>query len=82
MDWQEYLRQDINAFHREDCYMAQIALEVRRVLSKKPNSHKLKDFKLKFSTQGETTSNEYSQSRVDASKQFWMTVAGIRPQNE
>ena len=48
LDWLEYLRQDVNAFHREDWFSAQIAQEIRRTISKEPKSVKIDSFLQKF----------------------------------
>ena len=48
LDWLEYLKLDVNAFHREDFYWAQIAQEVRRTVSKDPQRVKIEHFLQKF----------------------------------
>ena len=48
IQWMSYLEKDTNAFHREDYYLAQIALEVRRSYVKSPAKVKMKDMILEF----------------------------------
>ena len=44
----EYLERDVNAFHHENYYLAQIAAEIRRSFCKHPKKVRLQDFLLKF----------------------------------
>lgn len=48
LDWLEYLDWDVNAFHREDWFLAQIAQEIRRTISKDPEKVEVDDFLRKF----------------------------------
>jgi hypothetical protein len=48
MDWIAYLDNDVNVFHREDYYFAELIAEVRRSWVEDKKSVKLKDFLLKF----------------------------------
>lgn len=48
LDWLAYLDWEINAFHREDWFLAQIAQEVRRTISKDPEKVKIEGFLRKF----------------------------------
>jgi len=48
MDWIVYLDNDVNVFHREDYYFAELIAEVRRSWVEDKKSVKLKDFLLKF----------------------------------
>jgi len=50
LGWQRYFEEEWDENTKEHYYLAQIALEVRRVLAKKPNAIKLKDFLLSFVT--------------------------------
>lgn len=50
LDWLEYLRLDVNAFHREDYYWAQIAQEIRRTAVKDPKNVKIEQFLQRFET--------------------------------
>ena len=48
LDWIVYLNEEVNSFHREDFYLAQIASEIRRSWSNKPNKIKLENFLMKL----------------------------------
>ena len=48
MDWIAYLDNDVNVFHREDYYFAELIAEVRRSWVKDKAEISLKDFLLKF----------------------------------
>jgi len=78
--WTKYLQNEVNVFHREDWYMAQIAAEVRRAFSSKPQDVKTKDFILDFKT-GMDSTTDVEQSEIDTaarmqqSKNFWSAVA-------
>jgi len=53
LSWLAYLDYDVNAFHREDWFLAQIAQEVRRLISNKPKKVRLNWFLLKFTNKKE-----------------------------
>ncbi len=81
MEWRDYIRQDSLRHHRQDYYLAQIALEVRRVLKKNPNALKIDHFLLKFvlgetGTEKKAITEEDFERRVESSKAFWGAVAG------
>lgn len=46
--WSVYLEEEWNRPDRTDHYLMQVGVEVRRVLSREPNSHKLDDMRLEF----------------------------------
>ena len=48
VDWKYYLERDVNAFHREDYYLARISMQIADMFSKSPQ--KLKDFLIKFTS--------------------------------
>lgn len=48
LEWMVYLDYEINSFHREDFYLAQIAREICALRAKKPNSIKIENFLLNF----------------------------------
>lgn len=80
--WRVYLEEEVNHFHREDYFMAQVALEVRRVLAKNPNKYKLKDFLIKFRSdkpepQRPLTEEEKKQ-RVAKSMAYWLGITGAK----
>lgn len=67
--------------NRSDWYAMQVAQEVRRVLSKKPNAIKLKEFKLKF--EDTEKKKESPKETMDHSKSVWYAIAGLPiPQQE
>jgi len=65
---------EITGFHRENYYLAQIAAEVRRTNSRKPQSVKVEDFVLKFTT-GE---QKASGTPLQSSKSAWLGMFGIK----
>jgi len=48
LDWMQYLDDDINAFHREDYFLAQIAKVFVQANVKNPKNIKLDDYLVKF----------------------------------
>jgi len=73
--WQEYLRAEENETQREHYYLAQIAAEVRRGISKKPKSIKLEQFLLRFERkkiESRPLTEEEKQKRADKSKSIWL----------
>jgi hypothetical protein len=76
--WMHYLEQEINDFHREDYYLAQIAAEVRRAFSKDPKSVKLKDLLLEFHPEEKKTKPMSKKTRIQQSKNFWLALAGVQ----
>lgn len=75
-EWLDYLDQDVNEFHREDYYLAQIAAEIRRMFSKKPNRIKVDDFLMRFAADKGGADTE-SAERVKASKSWWLGALGL-----
>jgi hypothetical protein len=77
----EYLDRDVNAFHPEYQYWAQIALEVCRGRLKEPNKVTLKDFLLKFEsvTTASSTLEEADKTneKVDPMKAFFFALTGL-----
>ena len=78
VDWMVYFDEDLNRFHREDYFLAQIAQEIRRVLSKKPDKIKLDSFLLKFEYAKEKVPMSRKE-RMEMSKGFWFGMAGFDP---
>lgn len=80
MLWKAYIAWEANAFHREDYYLAQIAQEVRRVLSKSPKKIKLDHFLLKFETKSSKAraKAESVETRTTRSKSFWFGIVGVK----
>lgn len=82
LDWIVYLEKDVNAFHREDYFFANIAREIaqiRELLSaKKPKWLKLDEFLLKFtSKKKEITKSLTREEAAERSKRKWLPWAGI-----
>lgn len=73
-----WLEQEIEQPNPSDYYLMQIAQEVRRVLSKKPNQIKLKHFRLKFDK--ETVENKEAKARQ--SKNTWMSILGVKEETD
>lgn len=83
--WNAFLEWDLNAFHRQDYYLAQIAREVRAVLAKKPALVKLKDFILQFGSgkqdkppKENLSPEELKQKATAASKAYWFNLLGFK----
>ncbi len=75
--WNVYLNQEINGFHREDHYWAQIAAEIRMVLAKNPSRIKTEHFLLKFERKDKKkTEMVIDDAYIERSKSFWFGVAG------
>jgi len=68
LDWADYRHQT-----REDYYLAQIALEVRRSYVKHPNQVKFKDFVYR------PPDIKEKEDRVAASKAAWLSVLEMKP---
>lgn len=82
--WKVYLERDVNTFHRNDYYFAQLAQEIRRVLSTKPEDIKLSSFLLKFENKKgpvvEKTPEEVEAAKAQRSmwsKSFWCGLVGL-----
>jgi len=81
IDWMTYLEQDVNAFHREDYFLANIAKEVQRTIAKDRKSVKLKPFLLKFVREGVkrvARRPTVEKEATEKSKSRWLAWAGIK----
>lgn len=86
LEWRFYLREALNEFHREDYYLAQIALEIRR--SWASTNRKLSDFLITFSTeekkavasspQKREKTEEEKKAYLARSKAAWLGALGIK----
>ena len=77
--WMEYLKQDINAFHREDYFWANIARLIREfqmMFTKKPKRVDLEPFLLKFEPEKEKPSLP-PEKTLEQRKRRWLAWAGI-----
>lgn len=70
MDWIVYLDEEMNLFHREDFFLAQIATEIRRSFVKDPSKVKFKDFLIQFKKKVEPKKLSIEE-RSKRSKAFW-----------
>ncbi len=76
VDWVAYLNEDVNAFHREDYFLASIAAEVRCTYVKEPMKVKLSDFLIKFKEKVKQKKVNIEE-KTKRSKAFWGTVTGF-----
>ena len=77
--WQEYLGKEFMVARREDYYLAQIAAEIRRTISKYPKKIKLQDFLLKFKNKKRDKMSELDlKEKTRRSKSFWKALVGIK----
>jgi len=72
--WQAWLNEQWNHPSLSDHYLMQIAAEVRRVLSRKPNEIKLEHFNLKFGRPEPVDQT----SQAELAKAAWATRLGKR----
>ena len=70
-----YLDEEVNGFHREDYYYAQIAAEVRRGIVKHPESVKVSQFLLKF--RNEEENKQTPEEKMGDAKQFFSALTGM-----
>ncbi len=83
LDWVVYLEQDVNAFHREDSFLANIAREIcqfREMFVKKPKVIKLEQFLQKFTSKKEKKDMKTltKKETTERSKNRWLAWAGIK----
>lgn len=80
--WKVYFEQEWNRHDKLDFYLAAIATAVIRGNAKNPSSVQLDDQLLKFSQRVErprqAMTEKDRQTRLDASKAFWLGVAQVR----
>jgi len=76
----EYLEREVNAFHREDYYLAQIVAAIFKVNVEHPRRVRLEDFLLKFRTKkkGEAKVKVGWKERMRRSKSFWLGALGLK----
>ena len=76
VEWVAYLELEMNSFHREDFYMAQLAAEIRRGYVKNPNKPKVEDFLITFGMK-----DVYKKTVKEAtrdSKSFWNSLLAVK----
>jgi len=71
VDWITFLKREEGQAKRQDYYMAQIAMEVRRSYVKNPKTVKLKDFIFETETKAEPKS-------PSKSKSIWAAVLNVK----
>lgn len=79
VDWLVTMEIERSATKPEHYYLAQIAQEVRRVLSKNPNSVELKHFLLKFTSGKSGGADPYKddpEAAAERSKSMWSSFMG------
>jgi len=77
VDWVVYLDdEEINGFHREDYYLANIAAEVRRSYIKDPTKVRTESFLMKFKKKDEIERpvKMTREERTKRAKSFWGAV--------
>lgn len=72
--WTFWLGEQWNLPSRTDNYLMQIACEVRRVLSRRPRSIKMKDFKLEFGDSKGKAKQQSLAYRTMAAKAKWIGI--------
>lgn len=70
VDWQTYIEQSLNDFHREDYFFAALITEVRRIFAKDPRRIKLEQALIKFQT-GQRKADSVKDTTTK-SKGFWL----------
>lgn len=83
VDWMVYLEQDVNAFHREDYYWAQIALEIRKVFAwgKSKRHWQIKDLLILFKENAPEV-REDRVKRTSSVKSYFFNLLGMRGQKK
>jgi len=78
MDWMAYLEMDLNAFHRENYYLAQIACIIAKVFGgKSSKSLKIDDFLLKFKTRKKKRKQVSKEDTIEMQKRRWFARVGL-----
>lgn len=83
LDWMEYLKQDVNAFHREDYFLASIAMHIRMAFAKDPGKvpkleHFLLKFKEKVRKKIKVMKEMTREEAAEKSKRYFLPWAGIK----
>jgi len=77
--WMEYLDNEDRKNSKQEYYLAQIALEVRRNWAKNPNSYKLDDFLFKVDKKPPVKTKEgEADVNLDTYKNFWFVGTGYK----
>lgn len=84
IQWIEYLEQDMNGFHREDYFLAQIAYMQAIANAKNPKSVKFDSFLMKFDRKKSQSqvSEEQVRFKMLQSRAVWGAVLGVEIPND
>lgn len=81
-EWQQYFKQELEIPTRQEWYLAQVAAECRRFVSKRPGSITIKQFILNLAPKGKRPPAVEAevQERTTKSKAFWfgLLAAGTK----
>ena len=82
--WIEYLRKDVNDFHREDYFLAQISMDIRRLFKTRQQAlrHQMKGSLLKFELAKGKVPIEQEGERIGGEKlrnqkRFFLNAVGL-----
>ena len=80
LDWIVYLDADVNAFHREDYFLANIVAEIRRGNVKKGVITRVEDFliKFKFKKKEKQLSKKEQIKRMNKRKSWMGHIVGLK----
>lgn len=76
VEWCRFMEIEVNEFHREDYFLAQVAAESRRAVSKHPRQVRVEDFLLRF-----RTPRTKKPPTLAESMSFWLGSLGFRPES-
>ena len=81
--WKVYLDELWHRHTRWDYYLAQIALEVRRLFAGKAASkYKISDFLITFTRPQQVDPEVAQRQRLESSKSFWLGLVGLAGKKE
>ena len=76
LEWMSFLRMEQGRVRKLDCYLAQIAAEIRRTIVEKPNQVKISDFLMKPADKQAAPAT--LEERIAFSKAAWCSALGIK----
>lgn len=80
VEWVVYLDQEVNEFHRQDYFLANIAKTIKEVNATNPSAVTIDEFLLKFATHESKDTKltpDKQKSRMERSKSMWLALAGV-----
>jgi len=77
LTWQAFFEDEWERPSRTDNYLMQIAAEVRRVLSKRPENIKIKHFRLTFGSREKSKAPLTREQATAASQAKWLGALGM-----